>query len=248
MAGASRATSGQPSPGIRRRRRKESRPPISTSAWPTISATAPGSTMGRPCAGTARPPSGTCRPAMREWPSFTAGASAWPRIRPRLFPCTRRRRRGDTKRRWRRWRPCSKTGRGVAADPGRAFALWQRAAAAGDREGMLGLGWAYRQGTGVEKDPAKALDWMSRAAEAGSGEAMVQLGFAHEIGEGRPRDDGKALDYYRRAAALDHPTGVTNLALMHLAVRGTKADPAEAVRLLERAMRLGDARGRLFLG
>ncbi|MCA9510793.1 MAG: sel1 repeat family protein, partial [Myxococcales bacterium] len=58
-------------------------------------------------------------------------------------------------------------GRGVAADPVEALRLSERAAEAGNLEGLHSAGLAYAQGVGAEQSAARAVEYFERAARRG---------------------------------------------------------------------------------
>lgn len=58
-------------------------------------------------------------------------------------------------------------GRGVKKDYRRAFALYCRAALAGDAQSAYDLGFMYFNGRGLRKDLSRAMHWFKRAAAGG---------------------------------------------------------------------------------
>ena len=64
-------------------------------------------------------------------------------------------------------------GQPVAADPEQAYAWFQRAADAGNPDGMYHVGWCIENRHGVE-DPA--VEWYEKAAQAGQEDAIRRLG------------------------------------------------------------------------
>lgn len=74
-------------------------------------------------------------------------------------------------------------------------------AAAGEREAIFLLGFAYDEGLGVEVDAVEAASWYRPAAEQGDTIPMFRLGAMYEAGRGVPRDLRQAREWYARAAA-----------------------------------------------
>ena len=102
-------------------------------------------------------------------------------------------------------------GRGVAADPDLAAALFEKAAAQGDTDGMVNLGAACLVGRGVPQDEARARELVSRAADAGDADARRLL---------------QAIDG-RHAAELTQPP-VRELTPAEAAARARRLAAAEA--------------------
>ena len=58
-----------------------------------------------------------------------------------------------------------------------AFFWIQKAAAGGDSEAVMILGFMYEEGKGVSRDYVKAAQWYRKAADAGNASAAVDLGY-----------------------------------------------------------------------
>ncbi|WP_139101878.1 tetratricopeptide repeat protein, partial [Acinetobacter baumannii] len=82
--------------------------------------------------------------------------------------------------------------------------LIERAAEAGDVDGMTNLASLYGAGVGGKTDFGMARKWYARAVEANSSEAMYQLGLMTQDGDGAAKDDVAAKALFEKAAALDH--------------------------------------------
>jgi TPR repeat protein len=65
------------------------------------------------------------------------------------------------------------------------FKLAQLSAAQGERDGLLWLGWCFRDGLGCEKDLDKAKENFLRASDFGHVSAMIRLGYL--LGESDPQ-------------------------------------------------------------
>ncbi|MFX7906650.1 tetratricopeptide repeat protein, partial [Acinetobacter baumannii] len=68
------------------------------------------------------------------------------------------------------------SGRSVPADPRRALALYEKAAAQGIVYAQTRIGVMYRAGRGVQADVVKAQTLLSKAADLGDPNAYVELG------------------------------------------------------------------------
>jgi TPR repeat protein len=81
--------------------------------------------------------------------------------------------------------------------------VWHREAAAeGNVQAMVNLGYCLENGVGVVRDVGKALEWYRKTAEQrGSARAMLELGRCFQEGVGVEKNAGKALEWYGRAAA-----------------------------------------------
>lgn len=84
---------------------------------------------------------------------------------------------------------------------------YQQAAAQGDSNAYVNIGWMYKQGHGVERDDEEALSWFHRAAEAGNVTAWYNLGFMYRDGRGTAVDVKQALYWFKKA----QPTGKWNV-------------------------------------
>jgi TPR repeat protein len=69
-------------------------------------------------------------------------------------------------------------GEGVARDPLHAYALYCKAAKAGDAEAQYDLGWMVLNGRGVARNDAEAAYFLSMAASKGHAQAKALLAYA----------------------------------------------------------------------
>lgn len=125
-------------------------------------------------------------------------------------------------------------GVGVARDPARARALWQRAAEQGDCEAQTSLGWLLTLGEGGARDPAAAVQWYQRAAVQGHAAGQLYLGLKLRDGEGIARDPVLAYAWIALAAAGEGPASVIRLAISRRDALAGELSPAQ----LEEARRL----------
>ena len=66
-------------------------------------------------------------------------------------------------------------GKGVAPDYGRARALFEKAALAGNTNAMNNLGYTYEHALGVAQDYAQARVWYEKASAGGNSAAKASL-------------------------------------------------------------------------
>ncbi|HEX3431586.1 MAG TPA: hypothetical protein VHT03_11930 [Rhizomicrobium sp.] len=92
------------------------------------------------------------------------------------------------------------SGRGVAADKGKAFRWYLAAAQAGNRKAMSNLAVAYAQGDGTPKNPQEAGRWFLKAAQLGLADAQFDLAILYERGLGVPQNLTDAYRWYVIAA------------------------------------------------
>jgi uncharacterized protein len=91
-------------------------------------------------------------------------------------------------------------GDGVPKDYARSFELNRKAAALGDRDAILAMGWYFLGGVGVERDEEQGRRWYRESARHGEPRAMFSLGSNfYEAGE---FDDART--WLQRAADLGH--------------------------------------------
>jgi TPR repeat protein len=131
-------------------------------------------------------------------------------------------------------------GSGTTVNATEAVRWYQRAADAGDANGMANLGLAYLDGTGIAQDRERALHWFRVAAEFGDVRSMVMLGDLLSRGD---RSDAlgfsQAIRWYARASEEGHAGAMTSLGALFADGKGTDAKPAEAVRLFIAAAKQG---------
>lgn len=100
---------------------------------------------------------------------------------------------------------------GYAADTPTAGQWFQKAAAAGEAEAHLRLGYAHFQGEFGLNDPVQGRKHLQVAADAGLKMAQTLLGESLEEGLGGPRDRAAAIALYRLAAAGGNGRAAANL-------------------------------------
>jgi TPR repeat protein len=127
--------------------------------------------------------------------------------------------------------------------------LWyERSAAAGCPQGMLGHALALNRKGGDETVKREVAVQLGKAAEAGLPAALYLLGVMSERGLGVIRNEGAAAEFYRRAAEEGHRSGQARWgkALMHGI--GVDANPSDGETWLRRAALAGDPEAAAALG
>lgn len=91
-----------------------------------------------------------------------------------------------------------------------------KAAAAGNKLGLHGMGYVTLHGIGVEKNAREAADFFTRAAEAEHPEAMYNLGLLYSSGIGVEASETQAFRYFQEAALWGHLQAHYNLGVKRL--------------------------------
>lgn len=126
-------------------------------------------------------------------------------------------------------------GRGVAADPERAYLWARKAAEQGSAPAQLAVGLMCEFGKGTTADPAAAASWYRKAADQGNAGAANSLGALYLRGLGVPADAAQAVAWFRKAAEGGDVPAQFNLAVRYFLGEGVEVDPVEARRWFERA-------------
>ena len=139
-------------------------------------------------------------------------------------------------------------GRGVTIDYARARDLFERAAAADNSGGMVGLGWLNQSGKGMPRDYAKAREWYEKAAAKGNSAGMTNLAWLHRDGLGVPRDYAKAREWYEKGAAAGNSVAMLNVGWLYQNGRGVPRDYTKAREWYEKAAAKGNSAGMASIG
>jgi hypothetical protein len=118
---------------------------------------------------------------------------------------------------------------------------FERAAALGNAEAMMGTSWIYGNGRDVPKNETEALRWRRMSAENGNTGAMYLIGRAYEEGDNVPQDYAEAMRWYEKAADRKDTSAMTSIAQLYEHGGGVTKNPAEAMRWYEKAAGLGDS-------
>ena len=92
-------------------------------------------------------------------------------------------------------------GDGFEKNDAKAYALFQQAAAHGDKIATLKIGLLKFLGHGTERDEDEGMKWIIRAAEQELDTAQMAAGLIHINGTSVPKDKQKGMRWIRRAAS-----------------------------------------------
>jgi uncharacterized protein len=127
--------------------------------------------------------------------------------------------------------------------------LWyERSAAAGCPQGMLGHALALNRKGGGEAVLREVAVQLGKAAEAGLPAALYVLGAMSEGGLGVTRNEGAAAEFYRRAAEKGHRSGQARWGKALIHGIGVDANPSDGETWLRRAALAGDPEAAAALG
>jgi TPR repeat protein len=130
---------------------------------------------------------------------------------------------------------------GERGDHAAEFALYQKAAAAGNILAAYNLGVAYRDGVGTSANGELAAQWFERASVAKDNLGAFNLAVMLDEGTQIPEDNRKAAQFYELAADRGNVDAMVNLGLMLESGEGLPADTAAATAMFSRAAEKGDA-------
>ncbi len=120
-------------------------------------------------------------------------------------------------------------------DYGQARELYEKAAAAGSKGALNGLGAIYQGGTGASQDYGKALSWYQKAAAAGVTFSFGNIGNIYFYGWGVPKDYAEARQWYEKGAAAGQPNAMSGLGSLYYNGYGILQDYAQARQWYEKA-------------
>jgi TPR repeat protein len=136
-----------------------------------------------------------------------------------------------------------------------ALPFFKQAAAAGNSDAEVCLGWMYQFGAtlgeGVPQDYKEAVSWYQRAVDAHDAAGEFYLGAIYQIGSsvaGVPQDYARALSLYKKAAAGGEAPAESALGTMYQFGQGVPRDYAQALAWYQKAATAGDAWGEWNLG
>ncbi len=138
-------------------------------------------------------------------------------------------------------------GKGVPADPAKAFEWFRRAAAQGSAEAEFYLGHILYNGLGCPADKTAALSHWRKAAEAGIGEAQYRL--AHLL-LANAATQAEGLEFLHKSAAAVSPKLAAQAAcdlgnIYAKGQAGQEVDMQKAAEWYARAARGGNSRAQL---
>jgi TPR repeat protein len=121
-----------------------------------------------------------------------------------------------------------------------AFGNLQAAAACGDSDAQVNLGYMFARGEGTPTDQSEALRLYRLSAAQGNGEGMNAIGYKYEFGTGVSVDTGEAVRWYCKAAALGNARALNNLAILYYEGQKVPHDVAAAYDLWQQATDRGN--------
>jgi TPR repeat protein len=133
-------------------------------------------------------------------------------------------------------------------DYGLARQLYEKAAALGNAESYVNLGFLYYWGYSVDKNYTTARSWIDKAVAVNDPLGLNWVGLMYEAGNGAPKDLAEAAKYYQKAADGGVPVAMVNLGRLYLEGNGVAKDPGRARNLFETATAIGEPSGMRMLG
>ncbi len=123
---------------------------------------------------------------------------------------------------------------------GKAFQLFQQAAAAGNATAQYYLGRMYFNGEveGEDVDYTKAFEWYQKAAMQGNADAQACFGRMYFLGQGVTQNFDKAMMWYQKSAVQGNAHGQYGLACIYYRV---KFDYPQAMAWYKKAADQGNA-------
>lgn len=148
------------------------------------------------------------------------------------------------------------TGRGVQADPQRAFGYFMQAAKMGSGDAMHEVARSYQNGTGVAKNQAEADRWFKEAEAHGTEKGPVATGraepdsadLASADAEYKAKNFSGALTHLHHAADAGSVRAITQIGLMYERGQGVTQSYPEAVKWYAKGAAMGDATSEKNLG
>jgi TPR repeat protein len=148
------------------------------------------------------------------------------------------------------------TGRGVPADPSRAFRYYQQSAQAGNGQGMYSVGRCYREGIGVARNETEAQKWFNAAKAHGTDpgptptkrsepdqadwDAGKKLYFA--------KNYAAALTYFHKAADAGNTDAILQVGYQYENGEGLAKSGVEAAKWYLRAAQAGNPIAQMNIG
>jgi TPR repeat protein len=129
-------------------------------------------------------------------------------------------------------------GRGCAADPASAAALFRRAADAGCPEAQYYYAHALQEGKGVAKNTPLAVTYFRQAAANGVEGATVDFANMIAKGDGVPQDVNEALVLLGTAAAKGSGMAYCNMGWIYELPQFGRVDEKKALSMFEKAAEL----------
>jgi hypothetical protein len=135
-----------------------------------------------------------------------------------------------------------------AANYHAALRWFQKAAALGNAEAMMGMSWIYGNGRGVAQNDAEAMRWRKMSAEHGNPVAMSSIAYDYEYGKGVAQDYAEAMRWYKKAADQDDSSAMRSIGYLFEHGHGVTQDYLEARRWYVKAADRGDTLAMYLIG
>ena len=118
----------------------------------------------------------------------------------------------------------------------KATELFEKAFAAGAKEGAKELAKMYEEGIGVSSDLAKAHEWSLKAAELGDVTSQLSVGVNYLQGNGVAKDAIMAVKWFKKASELGSREGMSGVGDCFKYGWGVNADMEQAAVWYEKAI------------
>jgi uncharacterized protein len=129
-----------------------------------------------------------------------------------------------------------------------AIRVLKPAAATGDSDAQVNLGYLYARGQGVAQNQQEAMRLYLLSAKQGNAEGMNAVGFKYRYGTGVQIDLPRAVHWFCRAAVSGDPRGLNNLGIMYYQGQGVERDVEEARSLWRQSADRGNPNAMFNLG
>jgi localization factor PodJL len=131
-------------------------------------------------------------------------------------------------------------GRGIEADPAKAFEWYQMSADLGFAPAQYRVGNMLEKGIGTKANPGEAKTWYQMSAGQGNASAMHNLAVLFAVGaDGQPDNDSAAL-WFTKAANLGVQDSQYNLAILAAQGIGVPQDLEASYKWFALAAKSGD--------
>lgn len=117
----------------------------------------------------------------------------------------------------------------------KAFTFFEKAASMGHADGMMMLGYCYREGIGTPQDNSQAFLWIRKAAEKDNAPACALLGDCYTFGDGVQVNPTQAYIWYKKAAEKGHANACFQLAQCYHEGYGVSKDYSQAFLWIKKA-------------
>ena len=137
----------------------------------------------------------------------------------------------------------------AAMDFDAGFALFEKAANAGNSAAALRMSQILLAGEGVPKDTVGAFEWAKKSADGGNLEGVLLTASKYEEGRGVTKSLPEAIRLYEVALARKSPVARMKLAeFLDEGVEGAEKNRERALSLFQAAAEAGDAKAIFMVG